>query len=276
MLRPGITIDLPANTTAKGLLLDLSHVQHQRFSERVHALNDLGIEPGDAWQVAASHQRQADLPSYKPTSAEQKVAEQVSGLLTEPSQSERNRVGSLASDVGSTDSDTASSSDSGVQRQDESPDKASVRSLNEPPVETEVLIATQGRGSSNHSSPSQSAEDGAADAATDADQQAIAEDIFDNARRFMDNAIAAGAVADSQGELRAENGTYTAMLNVSGVMRVENRKTGGIAISDKTGVREATGLTAADQQTWRSIHQVSEAERQQEPEQRTPQTALEL
>ena len=63
---------------------------------------------------------------------------------------------------------------------------------------------------------------------------------------------------------------YAVTLRPDGVMRVENRQTGGITVGDETGVKVADGLTITDQQTWQSIRQLSEAEHQQEQAQQTP------
>lgn len=70
-MQPGTLIDTSKFSSAGQWLAHLSQVQHQRFSGRMAALAAQGIHPADGWQMAALHQRTADVPGYAPTPAEQ-------------------------------------------------------------------------------------------------------------------------------------------------------------------------------------------------------------
>jgi hypothetical protein len=70
-MQPGTLIDTSKFSSAGQWLAHLSQVQHQRFSGRMAALAAQGVHPADGWQMAALHQRTADVPGYAPTPAEQ-------------------------------------------------------------------------------------------------------------------------------------------------------------------------------------------------------------
>jgi len=265
-VQPGTLIPPSKSQSAGALLSALGDCQRQRFTDRLETLTHQGVEPGDAWQVAASHQRQADLPRYELTAAEQeamnRTARTLSGERPEP-ESVTDTRRSLPG-LGASDAETDGTAEGGAPLKDEpladepSSDQEFPETVEPPPV-------VQGWGSRNQSNPAPIS-DSDADAQTE-----LAQSILDNARQVIDSAIAAGAVADAEGTLRAENPTHAATLGPEGVMRVENRQTGGIVIGDETGIREAKGLTISDQQAWRSFHQLSDADRQQEQAQRAPE-----
>jgi hypothetical protein len=233
----------------------------------LETLTHQGVEPGDAWQVAASHQRQADLPRYELTAAEQeamnRTARTLSGESPEPETA--NEISRNWSGLGAADAETDGTAEGGAPLKDEPLADEPSQSDQEFPDAVEPPPVVQGWGSRNQSHPAPIT-DSDADAQTE-----LAQSILDNARQVIDHAIASGAVADAEGTLRAENPTHAATLGPEGVMRVENRQTGGIAIGDETGIREAKGLTGSDQQAWRSFRQLSDADRQQEQAQRAPE-----
>ena len=266
-MQPGTLIPPSKPQSAGALLSALGDCQRQRLTDRLAALTHQGVEPGDAWQVAASHQRQADLPRYELTASEQeamdRIARTLSGERPEPesvSDPRRSLPG-----LGVSDAETDGTAEGGAPLKDEPLADEQSQSDQAIPVAVEPPPVVQGWGSRNQSNPAPIS-DSDADAQTD-----LAQSILDNARQVIDHAIASGAVADAEGTLRAENLTHAATLGPDGVMRVENRQTGGIAIGDETGIREAKGLTGSDQQAWRSFRQLSDAERQQEQAQRAPE-----
>lgn len=81
-MQPGTLIPQSDEHTAGSLLKALSDCQRQRFGDRLDRLYYRGVEPGDAWQVAASHQRQSDLPNYVPTDIEQEAMDRTVGQLS--------------------------------------------------------------------------------------------------------------------------------------------------------------------------------------------------
>ncbi|MGP1384035.1 MAG: hypothetical protein ACTS2F_10785 [Thainema sp.] len=282
-MRPGTTISLPNTTTAGALLTALSDLQRQRLAERIDVLNCQGVEPGDTWQVAVSHQRRADLPGYELTEDEQKVmertAQQVSGQAPEQSLSVRSHVHPISlgfiSEAESSDSETTGTAEDSVPYDEE---LVADERLQFGPERSETAthplrIIQQSRQHSLHPSglsPAARAADGEASPSDTDPQEAMAQSILDHAGQVIDSAIARGAEPDAEGIFRAENTMYAVTLQPDGVMWVENRQTGGITIGDETGVKVADGLTITDQQTWQSIRQLSEAEHQQEQAQRTP------
>ena len=111
-----------------------------------------------------------------------------------------------------------------------------------------------------------------ADTDTDSDanhQQAIAQNVLDNARQVMNRVIDPNS--DPTDPILAENTTYRVTRKPNGELRVENRHTGGIAVGDETGVSMADGLTVADQQSWQAIHESSEPD----PSSETPSPVFE-
>ena len=81
-MQPGTLIPQSDEHTVGSLLTALSDCQRQRFGDRLDRLYYHGVEPGDAWQVAASHQRQSDLPNYVPTAVEQEAMDRTAGQLS--------------------------------------------------------------------------------------------------------------------------------------------------------------------------------------------------
>ena len=266
-MQPGTLIPPSKPQSAGALLSALGDCQRQRFTDRLETLTHQGVEPGDAWQVAVSHQRQADLPRYELTAAEQEVmdrtARTLSGERPEPESVSDPRRSLLG--LGAADAGTDGTAEGGAPLKDEPRIDEPSLSDQEFPETVEPLPVVQGWGSRNQSNPAP-IRDSDADAQTE-----LAQSILDNARQVIDHAISAGAVTDAEGTLRAENPTHAATLGPEGVMRVENRQTGGIAIGDETGIREAKGLTDSDQQAWRSFRQLGDADRQQEQAQRAPE-----
>jgi len=221
-VQPGTLIP-PSQTQSAGALLSaLRNCQRQRLTDRLETLTHQGVEPGDAWQVAVSHQRQADLPRYELTASEQeamdRTARTLSGESPEPesvSDPRRSLPG-----LGAADAETNGTAEGGAPLKDESLTDEPSPSDQEFPETVEPPSVVQGWGSRNQSNPAPIS-DSDADAQTE-----LAQSILDNARQVIDSAIAAGAVADAEGTLRAENPTHTATLGPDGVMRVENRQTG--------------------------------------------------
>lgn len=81
-MQPGTLIPQSDEHTVGSLLTALSDCQRQRLGDRLDHLYYRGVEPGDAWQVAASHQRQSDLPNYEPTDVEQEAMDRTAGQLS--------------------------------------------------------------------------------------------------------------------------------------------------------------------------------------------------
>lgn len=282
-MRPGTTISLPHTATAGALLTALSDLQRQRLAERIDVLNCQGVEPGDTWQVAVSHQRRADLPGYELTEDEQKVMERTAQQVLEQAPEQRSSARShvhpislgFISEAESSDSETTGTAEDSVPYEEELVADERLQFGPERPetASNPLLILQQSRQHLPHPSGlSQAARAANGEASTsDTDpQEAMAQSILDTARQVIDSAIAGGAEPDAEGIFRAENTTYAVTLRPDGVMRVENRQTGGITVGDETGVKVADGLTITDQQTWQSICQLSEAEHQQEQAQRIP------
>ena len=205
-MQPGTLIPQSDEHTVGSLLTALRDCQRQRFGDRLDRLYYKGVEPGDAWQVAASHQRQRDLPNYVPTDVEQEAMDRTAGQLSgeRPAPEPLSQVSTLDRSPLTQKSDTDSDT--------------------------------------NH-------------------QQAIAQNILDNARQVMSRAIGSDINSDPADPISAENTTYRVTRKPNGELRVENRQTGGIAIGDETGVQMADGLTVADQQSWETMRQSSDPER---------------
>jgi hypothetical protein len=70
-MQSGTLIDTSKPFSAGQWLAHLSQVQHQRLTGRMDALAAQGVHPADGWQMAALHQRIADVPGYAPTPEEQ-------------------------------------------------------------------------------------------------------------------------------------------------------------------------------------------------------------
>ncbi len=212
-MQPGTLIPQSDEHTVGSLLTALSDCQRQRFGDRLDILSHRGVEPGDAWQVAASHQRQSDLPNYEPTDVEQEAMDRTAGQLSGecPAPEPLSQVSTL----------------------DRSP----------------LIQKSDTDSDANH-------------------QQAIAQNILDNARQVMSRVIGSDINSDP---ILAENTTYRVTRKPNGELRVENRQTGGIAIGDETGVQMADGLTMADQQSWQAIHESSEPD----PPSETPSPVFE-
>lgn len=266
MVQSQTQIKMPEPSAIEGLLEDLSRVQRERFSERMGVLSNRGVEPGDAWQVAATQQRQVDLPTYEPVGDEKEAIARTTAQLEGQPKAERDRGTSPTTSPETTTATDASSSDvegdSGGIVQDEAVfSEAVAPSEDEPQLMPPALMERSGRSRERQT-------DSDSDT-TDTDTSERAESILDNARQFLDTAIAAELIdADADtGAIAASNRNYVLTRDSQGVVTVENHETGGRVIGDANGVKESSGLTAADQQSWLAYSQVSEEQLQQEQRQ---------
>lgn len=282
MVQQRTPIQIPDDV--EGLLADLNTVQRERFSDRVDTLRAQGVEPGDAWQVSATQQRQADLPTYTPTGDEpeaiQRATAQLEGGEAQAGIESSRSLATSLEPVTTTDADSDDvTGDSGGVVQDEplsqQAQQNELQATAPQPIERSDTPLRERRAAdlsdgSDAESDSSSGSTTDSDTTTD-DQVARAESILDNARQFLDTAIAAGLVNEATEGIEATNQNYVLTRDNRGVLTVENRETGGIAIGDENGVRESSGLTAADQQSWLAYSQVDEEQLQQGQRQRRRQ-----
>lgn len=268
--RTPITISDPA--AVEGLLGYLTDIQRERFSERRESLDAQGVEPGDSWQVAATRGRQADFPTYEPTADEQESIERATAQL-EGRSTDTGRRRSLDMETTATDASISDANGgSGGIVQDESIAQEGLRQIEEEPQQSAIppeRLQTSRKRSESLNDADSDSDASTTDADTTSDDNERAEDILENARQFLDRAIAVG-VANEGAEIIVQSSgqSYAVSRDLQGVLTVENRETGGIAIGDEEGVRQSGGLTETDQQTWLNYSQVSEEQLQQQQQQR--------
>ena len=117
-MQPGTLIPQSDEHTVGSLLTALSDCQRQRFGDRLDRLYYRGVEPGDAWQVAASHQRQSDLPNYEPTDVEQEAMDRTAGQLSgeRPAPEPLGQISTVESSLLTNHADTDTDSDANHQQ----------------------------------------------------------------------------------------------------------------------------------------------------------------
>ncbi|WP_346294397.1 hypothetical protein [Sphaerothrix gracilis] len=257
------------------VLADLTNVQRERLRQGVDTLTQQGVGPGDAWQVVSTRQRQADLPAYAPTADERETLNRAAQQLGGESPAVERSPVRLTPDISGTAASSGDgSSDSGIKQMEEAiaqPEQPESQQL----VETEPAIAFS-------EPPKREAEASGEASDETASQDDMAQDILDNARRFLDTAIAAGVIDESLDEVRAVNERYIASRSRAGVVTVKNQATQSIAVGDEAGgVERASGLTPADQEAWHkygqvSVEQLQQQEQQEQRRQQRPAPDLEL
>jgi uncharacterized protein YoaH (UPF0181 family) len=278
-------INIPENVG--GLLAALNNAQRQRFSGRMDALRSQGVSPGDAWQVSASQQRQADLPTYEPVGDEQAAIERATAQLEGRGADIKSGQGLERTLETATEGASDTAGDAGGIGQDESLAQAELPQVeDEPPTAAPLPRERPGTPSRERRTEALSGDgDGETDTGTDSedDQAATAESILGNAQQFLDTAIAAGLVDEDAetGAVRAANQSYVLTRDRQGKLTVENRETGGRVSGDENGVSESHGLTEADQQSWLAYGQVNadqlqQEQRQEQRRQRQHRSDLEL
>ena len=267
-----------APETGSALVDELNAAQRQRLSGTVNALQQQGAAPGDAWTAAAAMRKQQDMPGYEPTEDEQQALGRVSHQVRE--QTPETEMAAIAVDAALSDSEdaTGSSSDgSGTELQQQALQPVGQdpqQNAELQPAAAAVNIAT---GSSSDSAGA--GEDGEGDRSGDSttstsdEENALAQDILENARAYLDTAVAQGALERPPGDeqqQRAENDRYVVERDSQGVIKLQNKETDGFVVGDSDGnVSTTAGLGKTDQETWRSYRQ--EQQEQHRPRQKRHQ-----
>jgi hypothetical protein len=276
-------INIPENVG--GLLAALNNAQRQRFSGRMDALRSQGVSPGDAWQVSATQQRRADLPTYEPVGDEQAAMGRATAQLEGRGADIKSGQGLERTLETATEGASDTAGDAGGIGQDESLAQAKLLQVeDEPPAAAPLPRERPGTPSRQRRAEALSG-DGETDTGTDSedDQATPAASILGDAQQFLDTAIAAGLVDEDAetGAVRAANQSYVLTRDRQGKLTVENRETGGRVSGDENGVSESHGLTEADQQSWLAYGQVNadqlqQEQRQEQRRQRQHRSDLEL
>jgi len=280
MAKPDVETKQFVQKTGNGLVDELTAVQRQRLSGTVNALEQQGAAPGDAWTAAAAMQKQKDVPGYTPEDDEQDALNRVSQQARE--QTPETEIAAISVDAALSDSEdaTGSSSDgsgTGLQQERLQPtgqdpqQNAEMQSAPESAV-TAANITTRSRSDDDSTEGDSNGDRFDDDDAATSDENAIAQDVLENARAYLDNAVAQGALEQPPGKqdrLRAENDRYVVERDSDGVVTLQNKETHGYVIGDGDGKMSATrNLSQTDQEAWRGYRQEQEGQHRTRQKQR--------